>query len=177
MMSNKHIKVLLKTSAKKEQVLMYSKVYAFFSAGLKQKSRKINLKSENSELFSKHRRKNASTKCQAEIRGRCVKNNLILWDICLMYLWAVLKDRHQQRPADRLCTHGGGVCSRAHFSNLTCLGLYLGRTIWCRSKHGASDGDLQEGEGTGLFPWGQRRWPEAGGFYVSTACIWRRHFA
>lgn len=175
-MSNQHIQVLLKTSAKKGKVLTHSKV-CHFIVWIK-KSRKINLKIEHPELFSKHRRKkkNASTKCQAEIRGRCVKNNLILWDICLMYLWAVLKDRHQQRPADRLCTHGGGVCSRAHFSNLTCLGLYLGRTIWCRSKHGASDGDLQEGEGMGLFPWGQRRWPEAGGFYVSTACIWRRNF-
>lgn len=68
---------------------------------------------------------------------------------------------------------GAGVCSRAHFSNLTCLGLYLGRTIWCRSKHGASDGDLRRGEGTWLLPEGQRRWPEVGGFYVGTTCIWR----
>lgn len=59
-----------------------------------------------SRLASTQGKKSASTKCQTEIRGRSVKNNLILWDICLMYLWAVLKDRHQRQLADRLCTHG-----------------------------------------------------------------------
>lgn len=62
-----------------------------------------------------------------------------------------------------LHTRFAAVCSRAHSGNLTCLGLYLGGTIWCRSKHGASDGDLQRGVRRWELLQGLQRRPGAAG--------------
>lgn len=78
--SDKHIKKICKVRS--ADTFKSLSVYYFSKAQQKHKP-------EHPEPFSKHRGGKfffASTKCQTEIRGRCVKNNLILWDICLMYL-------------------------------------------------------------------------------------------